>query len=260
MLQQELGLSGTVSIVEGDNLCVMSGMESGSFDLIYLDPPYNTGVTQRRVLSSGESFSYSDSYENYLSFLLPRLRRGYELLRDGGSMFVHLDYREVHYVKVALDSIFGRSNFINEIIWAYDYGGRSKSRWPAKHDNILWYAKNRKNYRFNYEEIDRMPYLSPERVSKEKSLQGKTLTDTWWHTIVPTQSKENTGYPTQKPLGLLSRIVRVHSMPGDSLLDFFAGSGSFGEAGAMLGRNVTLIDQNPQAITVMRQRLSSYIR
>src|SRR5690606_4996856 len=182
----------------------------------------------------------------------------YRLLAPHGSLFVHLDYREVHYVKVALDGIFGRASFINEIIWAYDYGARSKSRWSPKHDNILWYAKDPKNYCFDYEAIDRIPYMAPSLVGPEKAARGKTPTDTWWHTIVSPSGKEKTGYPTQKPLGILERIVRVHSRPGDRLLDFFAGSGSFGEAGARHGRHVVLVDENSEAIEVMRRRFENF--
>ena len=171
-------------------------------------------------------------------------------------MVVHLDYREVHYCKVLMDLVFGRDSFINEIIWAYDYGGRSKKKWPAKHDNLLWYAKDPKDYTFDYEAMDRIPYMAPGLVGKEKAARGKTPTDVWWHTIVPTQGKERTGYPTQKPLGVLRRLLKVHTRPGDTVLDFFAGSGTTGEAALALGRSCILVDENPEAMRVMEARLA----
>ena len=204
---------------------------------------------------------YSDKFESsdaYLQFLRPRFEEAYRVLHPHGSFFLHIDYREVHYCKVMLDEIFGRAGFMNEIIWAYDYGGRPKSRWPAKHDNILWYAKNPKHYTFNFDEMDRIPYMAPGLVGKEKAARGKTPTDVWWHTIVGTSSGEKTGYPTQKPLGILNRIVKVHSSPGDTLLDFFAGSGTLGEAAALHGRSSILVDNNLPAIRTIMERLAFY--
>ena len=264
-------------IVYAENLSYMRTLPDGAFRLIYIDPPFNTGKVQQRarmrVVASkqGErigfgdrryhvqlydSPAYQDAYEDYLGFLEPRLREAHRLLTPDGSLFVHLDYREAHYVKVLLDTIFGRACFMNEIIWAYDYGGRSKRRWPAKHDTIFWYAKDPENYVFDYEAIDRIPYMAPSLVGAEKAQRGKTPTDVWWLTIVPTNSKEKTGYPTQKPLKLLERIVRVHSDVGDWVLDFFAGSGTTGEAAARLGRRFVLIDNHPDAIRIMAQRLA----
>lgn len=261
----------------GDNLEFLPLLPGGAFRLIYIDPPFNTGKTQQRMRlqvaasEQGErigfgdrrytvqaypSPAYADDYDDYLQFLYPRLEHAYRLLTPDGSLFVHLDYREVHYVKVMLDILFGRECFMNEIIWAYDYGGRSKRRWPTKHDNILWYAKDPDNYVFNYDAIDRIPYMSPKLVGEAKAQRGKTPTDVWWLTIVPTHSKEKTGYPTQKPLKLLERIIRVHTHPGDWVLDFFAGSGTTGEAAARLDRRFVLIDNNPEAIQVMTQRLA----
>jgi site-specific DNA-methyltransferase (adenine-specific) len=264
-------------IVYAENLSYMRTLPDGAFRLIYIDPPFNTGKVQQRarmrVVASeqGErigfgdrryhvqlydSPAYQDAYEDYLGFLEPRLREAYRLLTPDGSLFVHLDYREAHYVKVLLDTIFGREGFMNEIIWAYDYGGRSKRRWPAKHDTIFWYTKDPERYVFNYEAIDRIPYMAPDLVGAEKAQRGKTPTDVWWLTIVPTNSKEKTGYPTQKPLKLLERIVRVHSAVGDWVLDFFAGSGTTGEAAARLGRRFILIDNHPDAIRIMAERLA----
>jgi site-specific DNA-methyltransferase (adenine-specific) len=271
---------GRVTLHQGDNLPLLASWPAQSFELIYVDPPFNTGRTQKRDrmravrdskgdrLGFGgtryrtervESSSYADKHDDFLAFLEPRLRQAHRLLTPQGSFFLHLDYREVHYAKVLLDQIFGRESFINEIIWSYDYGARSKSKWSAKHDNILWYAKDPGRYCFNFDAMDRIPYMAPELVGAEKAARGKTPTDTWWHTIVSPTGKEKTGYPTQKPLGVLRRIVQVHSNPGDRLLDFFAGSGSFGEAGAEAGRHVTLVDENPKALEIMRERLSRFL-
>ncbi|HYD93257.1 MAG TPA: site-specific DNA-methyltransferase [Candidatus Paceibacterota bacterium] len=259
----------------GDNLEVLHSLPSESVSLIYIDPPFNTGKKQSRkqlktersengdrIGFKGQSYKttvlgekfYEDRFDDYLAFLEPRLRRAHELLKPNGSLYFHIDYREVHYCKILLDSIFGRESFLNEIIWAYDYGARSKNKWPAKHDNILWYAKDPKNYIFNYEEIDRIPYMAPGLVGPEKAALGKTPTDTWWHTIVSPNGKEKTGYPTQKPLGIIKRIVTASSKPGDIVLDFFAGSGTLGEAAHDLNRHFILVDSNPEAMKVMKQR------
>lgn len=255
-------------ILYGDNLSILKTLPSESFNLIYIDPPFNTKVKQTRTISPDSKFSdnviidgasYNDSFDDFKSFIYPRLEEAYRLLTTAGSLFVHLDYREVHYVKIYLDEIFGRDSFINEIIWSYDYGGRTKKKWPPKHDNILFFAKDPKNYTYNYYQVDTIPYLAPGRVSKEKQDKGKPLTDVWWNSIVHTNSKtEKTGYPTQKPIKIIERIVKVHSNPNDNLLDFFAGSGTFGEAALLHGRNVTLIDENTQAIEVINKRLAKF--
>jgi site-specific DNA-methyltransferase (adenine-specific) len=261
----------------GDNLPVLQGLPADSVDLIYIDPPFNTGKVQSRTRLStvrddngdrtgfqGKRYrtirlgtkEYTDIFDDYLAFLEPRLEEARRVLKGNGSLFFHIDYREVHYAKVLLDTIFGRDSFLNEIIWAYDYGARSKTKWPAKHDNILWYAKNPDDYQFHLEECDRIPYMAPGLVGPEKAAKGKTPTDTWWHTIVSPNGHEKTGYPTQKPRGILDRIVKVHSQPGDLLLDFFAGSGSFGEAAVELGRKCILVDNNEEALRVMEKRFA----
>jgi site-specific DNA-methyltransferase (adenine-specific) len=266
-------------IVHAEGLKYLQTLSEASFPLIYIDPPFNTGRVQQRqrvkvvqdAAGSRRGFggktyrtkvldspTYSDHYPDFVGFLEPRLCQAKRLLTPSGSLFVHLDYREVHYVKVLLDGIFGRKGFINEIIWAYDYGGRPKNRWPAKHDTILWYANNPSLYTFNYAAIDRIPYMTPRMVGPEKAARGKTPTDVWWQTIVPTGGKEKTGYPTQKPLKLLERIIQVHSNPGETVLDFFAGSGSTGEAAARHGRGFVLVDQSAEAIKVMKKRLQAY--
>jgi site-specific DNA-methyltransferase (adenine-specific) len=268
-------------IILEDNLVALRELPTASANLIYIDPPFNTGKVQSRTqiktirdeLSGdrigfgGRSYrtdkvgttSYCDSFHDFIGFLKPRLEEAYRVLADTGSLFFHIDYREVHYCKIMLDGIFGRDSFQNEIIWAYDYGARAKKRWPAKHDNILWYSKDPKNYTFNLEECDRIPYMAPGLVGAEKAAKGKTPTDVWWHTIVPTNGKEKTGYATQKPIGVIERIVKVHSRPGDLVLDFFAGSGTTGEAAARAGRDYILIDNNPEAIAVMNRRLADVV-
>ncbi|MFH1378234.1 MAG: DNA methyltransferase [Planctomycetota bacterium] len=266
-----------IQIYLGDNIDIIRKYDEHSFDLIYIDPPFNTGKKQSRqslqtvkdslgdrIGFKGQRYrteslgamGYNDSFDDFTAFIESRLREAYRLLTPDGSFFFHIDYREVHYCKVLLDGIFGRESFINEIIWAYDYGARSKKRWSAKHDTILWYAKNPKRYTFNYDAIDRIPYMAPGLVGEEKAARGKTPTDCWWNTIVSPTGKEKTGYPTQKPLAIIERIVKVHSNPGDKLLDFFAGSGTFGVAAAKNGRDCVLIDSNSEAIDVMTKRLA----
>jgi site-specific DNA-methyltransferase (adenine-specific) len=265
------------TIVFGDNLETLKTLYDGSVDLIYIDPPFNTGKQQARtqilvekdaqgdrVGFGGNRYqttvvgerAYRDNFDNYLGFLEPRLQEAYRVLSPAGSFYFHIDYREVHYCKILLDEIFGRDAFINEIIWAYDYGGRAKTRWPAKHDNILFYAKDPEHYTFNWDEVERIPYMAPGLVGKEKAARGKFPTDTWWHTIVGTNSKEKTGYPTQKPAGVLRRIISASSNPGDLVLDFFAGSGTVGDVCLELGRAFMLVDNNPQAIAVMQARFA----
>jgi len=261
----------------GENLRILKTLPSESVDLIYIDPPFNTGREQARrsirvkrdesgdrVGFGGQSYStellneraYHDSFDDFLSFLRPRLLEAHRLLKAQGSLYFHIDYREAHYCKIMLDEIFGRANFINEIIWAYDFGGRPRNRWPAKHDTIFFYAKDANNYTFNRNDIDRIPYMAPGLVGKEKAEKGKLPTDVWWHTIVGTNSKEKTGYPTQKPSGVIERIVRASSNPGDLVMDFFAGSGTVGAVCEKLERNYILIDQNPEAWDVMKTRFA----
>lgn len=263
-----------------DNLNVLRNIASSSVDLIYVDPPFNTGKVQARkrlkttrsedgdrIGYKGQSYrtevlgeqSYSDVHDDFLEFLRVRIVEAERVLKDDGSFFLHLDYREIHYAKVMCDEIFGRDSFINEIIWSYDYGARSKSKWSAKHDNILWYAKDPSNYTFRYDDIDRIPYMAPGLVGPEKAKKGKTPTDSWWHTIVSPNGKEKTGYPTQKPLGIINRLVRVHSNPGDLVMDFFAGSGTTGIAALAQGRNAILVDNNEQALEVMCERFAATV-
>ncbi|MBU6144381.1 MAG: site-specific DNA-methyltransferase [Acidobacteria bacterium] len=268
----------TYRVIHSDNLTALQSIPDESIQLIYVDPPFNTGRQQTRGTSvttrtetgnrvgfKGKKYeivretvlSYDDDFADYWSFLEPRLEQAWRLLKDTGTLYLHLDYREAHYAKVLLDALFGRECFLNEIIWAYDYGGKAKSRWPAKHDTILVYVKNPETYYFNNEEVDREPYMAPGLVTPEKVERGKLPTDVWWHTIVSPTGTEKTGYPTQKPLGVLRRIIQASSAEGDVVLDFFAGSGTTGAAASELGRSFILIDQNPEAIVVMKDRFSS---
>jgi site-specific DNA-methyltransferase (adenine-specific) len=260
----------------GDNLAVLQSIPTESIDLIYIDPPFNTGRSQQRSKETtrrndegdrvgfkgkryetvkSQVLSYDDQFVDYWAFLEPRLQEAHRLLKPTGTLYLHLDYRESHYAKVLLDALFGPESFLNEIIWAYDYGGKSKSRWPAKHDTILVFVKDPKQYYFDSETVDREPYMAPGLVTEEKVAKGKLPTDVWWHTIVSPTGKEKTGYPTQKPIGILRRIIQASSKEGDVVLDFFAGSGTTGVVANMLGRRFVLVDQNPEALEVIQQRL-----
>ena len=260
----------------GDNLPLLRALPAASVELIYIDPPFNTGRTQARVQLTtqrdpngdrsgfaGQRYAttrvgqraFADIFDDFLAFLEPRLLEAHRLLAPDGSLYFHIDYREVHYCKVLLDQIFGRASFLNEIIWAYDYGARTTKKWPPKHDNILWYAKDPEAYIYNTDAIDRIPYMAPGLVGPEKAARGKLPTDTWWHTIVSPTGKEKTGYPTQKPVAILQRIIAASSRPTGLVLDFFAGSGTTGAAAHALGREFILMDSNPAALEVMQRRL-----
>lgn len=269
---------GQVEIHLADNLEFLSSVPDQSFELVYIDPPFNTGRTQsrrrlktERVVTGGDrtgfgghryrtqvlgELGFADTFDDYLAFLAPRLEEARRVLTDTGSLFLHLDPRESHYAKVLADQIFGRTCFQNEIVWSYDYGARSRKRWSSKHDVILWYSRDSRHYTYRFDEIDRIPYMAPGLVGAEKAARGKTPTDVWWNTIVSPTGRERTGYPTQKPLNILTRIVRVHSNPGERVLDFFAGSGTTGEAAARAGRSAVLVDSSPEAVDVMQRRLA----
>lgn len=265
------------TVIHGDNLPTLRGLPDESFQLIYIDPPFNTGKKQTRqsmrtVQSEsgsrvgfkgqtydtvkGTMYGYNDEFADYWEFLEPRLEQAWRVLKSTGTLYLHLDYRESHYAKVLLDSLFGRECFLNEIIWAYDYGARTKKKWPAKHDTILVYVKDPSAYYFDSETVDREPYMAPGLVTPEKAERGKLPTDVWWHTIVSPTGKEKTGYATQKPLGILRRVIQASSQPDDWVLDFFGGSGTTGAAAAELGRRFLLVEQNPEAIEVMRKRFA----
>lgn len=262
----------------GDNLAVLARVPDASVDLVYIDPPFNTGRTQRRQRMvavpdeagdrtgfGGRRYrtervedggAYRDSFEDYLGFLEPRIREAHRVLKPSGSFYFHIDQRESHYCKILIDKIFSRESFLNEIIWAYDYGARSTRRWPAKHDTIFWYARDLRAYHFDTSEVDRLPYMAPTLVGEEKAKRGKLPTDVWWHTIVSPTGKEKLGYPTQKPLGILKRIVVSSCPPGGLVLDFFAGSGTTGAAALATGRRFLLVDENPEAFAVMKRRFA----
>jgi site-specific DNA-methyltransferase (adenine-specific) len=265
-------------VILGDNLKVLPRFADGSFQLVYIDPPFNTGKPQtRRTLAMTETAggggdrvgfagrryatrllaesSYRDAFEDYLAFLEPRLREARRLLADSGTLYFHIDYREAHYCKLLLDELFGRECFLNEIVWAYDYGARAKRRWPAKHDTILVYVKDPAVYHFDAEEVDREPYMAPGLVTPEKVARGKLPTDVWWHTIVPTNGREKTGYPTQKPEGIVRRMVLASTRPGDWCLDCFAGSGTLGAVAQKTGRRYVLVDSSAEAVRVATERL-----
>lgn len=269
-------------VVAGDNAVILPKLPDAKFQLIYIDPPFNTGkVQQRRTLKTvhtvdgegdrigfaGRSYkttegarrSYLDVHDDYLGFIAPRLEEARRLLTDDGTLYFHIDFREAHYCKVLLDKIFGRECFLNEIIWAYDYGGRPRDRWPPKHDTILVYVKTPgKQHYFSQAAVEKIPYMAPGLVSKEKAARGKMPTDVWWHTIVPTNGSEKTGYPTQKPEGVLRRIVQASSEPGSWILDFFAGSGTSGVVAQQEGRHFVMVDSNEEAIQVMARRLDTH--
>ena len=277
--RQRLCLDGRVDwVVQADNADVLPALPDGFFRLIYIDPPFNTGkVQQRKEISTVRSqegdrvgfggrryrtvelgtTSYDDAFDDYVAFIRPRLEHARRLLTPDGTLYLHLDYREAHYCKVLLDGIFGRECFVNEIIWAYDYGGRSRRKWPAKHDTILVYARDPDRYFFDQDAIERIPYMAPGLVSKAKAQRGKLPTDVWWHTIVPTNGKEKTGYASQKPEGILRRVLSASSQENDWVLDFFAGSGTTGAVAQKMGRRFVMIDRNEEAIEVMANRLGT---
>ena len=266
-------------IVLSDNLPYLRTLPDESVTLVYVDPPFNTGKRRThtriqvvrddagdrtgfggrryRTIRLGR-MGYADVFDDYLDFLEPRLTEAHRVLRPDGTLYLHTDPRQVHLCRLLLDAIFGPSNFLNEIIWAYDFGGRPRDRWPPKHDNILVYAKAVGQHVFDRDAIERIPYMAPGLVGEARARRGKLPTDTWWHTIVPTRSRERTGYPTQKPLGILRRIVAASSRPGDLVLDFFAGSGTTGMAALELGRTFILVDDNPEALRIMATRFAAY--
>lgn len=268
-------------VILGDNASVLPKLPDASVQLIYIDPPFNTGkAQQRRSLRNTRDengdrsgfqgrryrteevgrMAYLDIHDDYLGFIGPRLEEARRLLKDSGTLYFHIDYREAHYCKVLLDEIFGRGSFLNEVIWAYDYGGRARDRWPAKHDTILVYVKTPGAHLFDQDAIERIPYMAPGLVSPEKAARGKLPTDVWWHTIVPTNGKEKTGYPNQKPVGVVSRAIQASSRPGDLVLDFFAGSGTTGAVASAASRRFVMVDDNPEAVAVMHKRLDTSTR
>jgi site-specific DNA-methyltransferase (adenine-specific) len=270
-------------VLHGDNLELLRALPDGSVQMVYADPPFNTGRAQvRRTLATAPApdgggdrtgfggrryattvlaeSSYEDAFEDYLGFLEPRLRELRRVLAPEGTLYLHLDYREAHYAKLLLDDVFGRDCFLNELIWAYDYGAKARSRWPQKHDTILVYVRDPRRYHFDSEAVDREPYMAPGLAGPEKAARGKLPTSVWWHTIVSPTGREKTGYPTQKPEGIVRRMVQASSRPGDLCLDPFAGSGTLGAVAAALGRRYLLMDSSAEAVAVMERRLAESLR
>jgi site-specific DNA-methyltransferase (adenine-specific) len=267
----------TATIVHGEALDVLDGLPDGCAGLVYVDPPFNTGGARRGLRTStardesatrlgfaGRHYRverehgsrYDDRFDDYLGWLRPRLVATLRILAPQGSLYFHIDPRESHHCKVLLDEVFGRDCFLNEVVWAYDYGARTTRRWPAKHDVILVYVRDRALYHFDASEVEREPYMAPRLQTPERVARGKLPTDVWWHTIVPTSSRERTGYPTQKPLAILRRIITASSRRGELVVDWCAGSGTTGAAAAELGRRFLLVDDQAAAIEVMRTRLA----
>ena len=258
-------------------LPVLRQLPEACVDLVYIDPPFATGQVRRlQSIRTGRgtrvrrdfagrtyqwevvtdlSFRDDMPLPAYLAFLRQHLAEAHRVLKETGSIYLHLDFHAVHHARLIMDEIFGADRFLNEIIWAYDYGGRPRDRWPRKHDNSLWYARGAR-WAFQREAIDRIPYMAPGLVGPDKAARGKVPTDVWWMTIVPTNGRERTGYPTQKPERLLQRIITASSRPGDLVLDFFAGSGTTGVAARRLQRHYLLVDINPEAVAIARDRLA----
>lgn len=248
---------------------LLASLATESVDMIYTDPPFGTQklqVMDRKTRGKTISkIQYSDKHEDYLAFLVPHLREMCRVLKSTGTMYLHLDQRWVHYAKVECDSIFGQENFLSEIIWSYNFGGRARDRFSAKHDNILVYAKSAGKHVFNMEEIDRIPYAAPElqyvgRTKEEAELRiakGQIPTDVWSMSIVGTAAKERLGYPNQKPLKLVKRAIVASSRPGDLVLDPFGGSGTTGAAAHSCGRQFIMSDSSDDAVAVMRQRFEN---
>jgi site-specific DNA-methyltransferase (adenine-specific) len=265
------------AVVQADNLDVLAAIPDGVVDLVYADPPFGTGDVQlltsirtgvgertRRGFGGREvawevvgEQAWTDDLPlpEHLAALRARVEEIRRVLAPNGSLYLHVDWRTVHHVRLLLDEVFGPERFLNELIWAYDYGGRARDRWPRKHDTILWYARG-DTWTFDRDQIARIPYMAPGLVGPEKAARGKLPTDVWWMTIVPPASAERTGYPTQKPVRLLERILAASSRPGDLVLDPYAGSGTTGVAAARLGRRWLLVDRNPAAVAIARERLA----
>jgi site-specific DNA-methyltransferase (adenine-specific) len=265
-------------VLLGDNLPLLQELPDGCAGMAYADPPFNTGRRQVRTTLAtvasadgdrtgfgGRRYAttvvgrsaYADAYDDYLGFLEPRLRELRRVLAPHGTLYRHLDYREAHAVKLLLDEVFGRECFLNELIWAYDYGAKPRRRWPQKHDTILVYVRDPALYHFDADAVDREPYMAPGLVTPEQRERGKRPTSVMWHTIVSPTGREKTGYPTQKPEALVRRFVQASSRPGDLCLDPFAGSGTLGAVASKLGRRYLLMDASEDAVRVMRARLGA---
>ena len=253
-------------ILEGDCLNRMQAIQRGAVDLIYADPPYGTEKVRK-----GKAGKFDDRFgglENYLAWMRPRLRAMWDVLSENGSLYLHVDPSVSHYLKIELDHIFGRKAFRNEIAWCYAGPSVSNRDFPRKHDTILRYAAG-KEWTFNADAA-RMPCKTlnlgghgptgkgiTQEMREKYLLRGKLCED-WWEGIYPVQrtNSEGTGYPTQKPIKLLERIIGASSNAGDMVLDPFCGSGTTLVAAKRLGRKYIGIERNPDAIEIARKRLS----
>ena len=252
-----------------DALSFLKGLPDSSVDMVYTDPPFGTGTVQQMNRKKGteivSKIGYSDKFDDYVEFLRPHLVEMHRALKVTGTMYLHMDWRWVHYAKVECDKIFGYDNFLNEVIWSYNFGGRGKDKWPAKHDTILVYVKERGKHTFNWEEIDRIPYVAPElqyvgrsKEDAEKRIAaGQVPTDVWSMSIVGTASKERLGYPNQKPLKLIERAIRASSNRGDTIVDPFVGSGTTAAAAHSLGRSFEVCDMNPESTNLVISRMEN---
>lgn len=268
MKSKEDGFAFQGRIIRADNLTFMARLPGQCCDLIYVDPPFCTG--KERTRGDGRH-KFADHWPGglkaYLDFLQPRLEQMHRILKPAGSLYVHLDWRAVHYVKVLLDDIFGEGQFLNEIIWSYRTGGLSKRWFARKHDTILLYARQAGKHKFkvlragafrtdgmNFDEQGR-PYKQTRAGRLYFHPDGPALTDVWEIPFLSTVSLERTGYPTQKPEALLERIIEASSEPGDLVADFFCGSGTTAAVAKRLGRRWLTCDISPEAVRMARKRV-----
>ncbi len=262
--------AGANKIACGDNLAFMSTLPDAHCELVYADPPFFTG--RNHTQANGQHRvrdCWPGGMRGYLEFLRPRLEQMRRLLTPSGTLYVHLDWHAVHYVKLLLDDIFGYDHFLNEIIWSYRTGGRSTRWFARKHDTILVYARCRGRQKFNlqregrfrtdglnYDETGR-PYKQTRAGRLYFHPDGPAMTDVWEIPFLSTVSLERTGYPTQKPESLLERIITAATDPGDRVGDFFCGSGTTLAVAQRLGRDWIGCDLSPKAVRLARRRLAA---
>ncbi|MDD2192790.1 MAG: DNA methyltransferase, partial [Bacteroidales bacterium] len=291
---QEVSKDWINRLIYGDNLLAMQALLSGDeatglpsmrgmIDLIYIDPPYDSKADYRTSVKLPgadlsqkptviEQFAYADTWKDgtvsYLKMLYPRLVLLKELLSERGSIYLHIDWHVGHYVKLLLDDIFGKDNFVNEIIWKYSWGLHIESRWNRKHDMILMYSKTIDSIIFNaYDVMEKRDEevlrrlasgVSGATMTANKSKhQDKTLklpADVWEIPTINAMSKEKIGYATQKPEALLEKIIKASSNEGSIVLDVFGGSGTTAAVAERLGRRWITTDIGKPAILVMRKR------
>ncbi len=261
-----------------DNLTVMRGLPENFIDLIYMDPPFFTGKERKaksRIRASEDSFedTWTSDIDGYIEWLRPRLVETRRLLRSTGLIYLHLDWHAVHYVKVEMDTIFGYDRFINEIIWRYRTGGLSHNMFARKHDTILVYSKTSKfkiepwkekaYTKSRYRKAGVVNYGSGETefFSDSRGVYNfVNASDVWEIPYINSQAKERVGYPSQKPELLLERIIASSTRPGETVADFFCGSGTTGVVAQKLGRRWILVDKSRDAVEVSRFRLMDAIR